>query len=695
METGVISKQLEDKIGERKVVAAVLTTYVFEPHFFELEVIPLLLQNQHCTYVNDALVKRFLVRDALRKENIPIDVFYDAPMFSRNNSSDSPQMDYLCHGVDLRGSAFHPKLIFLLVEDSNSEQKLLIAAGSNNLTYAGWWDNIECQHWVEIGEHDTRLYDLTRFRACISYLNSKKDKSTNITEHNALSKIDSFLKACKGKNDAHLLHFYGPNDNSVNNKGFIDFLKNDMALLGSTDKWTVEIISPYFVTNADNELHNRFTNADNVKEVLLYLPRDAEGQALCDEGYYNHIQESENISWSNWTDDVVKMLGLKPGVIRTLHAKIYRFYNGNKCWIFVGSVNFTQKAVDSNRSEADNAEAGFLTWWKNKTPLLQRLPDNEQMLFVQDLDSEFPGSDDELAVSYPIIRLSFNWVNEKLSGYVEAEKETLINISGHEGEGVPLISAWRLTDTPKEYTGDLSALKKHLQNNSLVTVSAASAQSEKFYSHILLIQQTGWGHKSVEIDHLSADQIIAIYAGMSPEQRQMLLINAKIKYLLQHGVVGEGHVIQDEDIPKGFFCEYAEIFHAFRKLKNQLYAALADGNDNDVDYYLTGKGIDSIPSLLERSLQTGLIEEQQTLDGVTAYLIMLSCLEILQDEKFKIRVNVNDLITEIEKHIKAIKAGPRIKLGDQNPKVFYKWFEEYFYKEFKQVNPEILEGETV
>ena len=157
MDNAVISDRLTELLKNRKVKAVVFTTYTFEIDFFELEVIPLLLNND-TAYSTDERVKRVQVRVELQKAKtqtpLPLEVFYDGKLF-RNQAHESPRMEYLCHGVDLGNSAFHAKVAFILVYDEKWESDcLLVGAGSNNLSYAGWWENIECQHWQEVWGSD-------------------------------------------------------------------------------------------------------------------------------------------------------------------------------------------------------------------------------------------------------------------------------------------------------------------------------------------------------------------------------------------------------------------------------------------------------------------------------------------------------------------------------------------------------------
>ncbi len=130
MDNAVISERLVELIKGREVQAALFTTYTFEPEFFELDVIPLLLK-QDAAYSTDERVKQFMVRENLREAELPIDVFYDLPM-ARVSSSNSPQMEYLCHGVNLGNCAFHGKVIMILLKEQDThELSLLLGAGSN------------------------------------------------------------------------------------------------------------------------------------------------------------------------------------------------------------------------------------------------------------------------------------------------------------------------------------------------------------------------------------------------------------------------------------------------------------------------------------------------------------------------------------------------------------------------------------
>ena len=176
METKVISDKLEKVIEDGYVKAAVFTTYNFEPEFFELDVIPILLKQDNA-YSVDERVKSHIIRDALMKSTMQLEVFYDAKIF-RSEGSQSPQMGYLHHGVNLGNRAFHPKSIYILMHSDEYDQDyLIVGAGSNNLSKPGWWDNIEAQHWEVVWDGEIRKKFKNRLQEDVSWLEGKhKDK---------------------------------------------------------------------------------------------------------------------------------------------------------------------------------------------------------------------------------------------------------------------------------------------------------------------------------------------------------------------------------------------------------------------------------------------------------------------------------------------------------------------------------------
>ncbi|PLX88388.1 MAG: hypothetical protein C0618_04290 [Desulfuromonas sp.] len=667
MDKIVISDQLTQLIGDQRVVAGVFTTFNFEPDFFELDVIPLLLPKR-VPFSSDDRVKTFQVREALRESGLQLEVFYDLPIF-RQSAERSPEMEYLCHGVNSGNSAFHAKSIYLLLDECEDKpQRLLVAAGSNNLTRAGWWENIEAQHWEEIISGETSQIFIDGLRQDIDWLVEKRSLDADF----ALEKIRVFLAECRGAIAAEPVYYYGPG--SIQDVfSFLDGVWGNS--LENDQNWTLEIISPFFSEDPNNTLHKRFFELFDVESIRMLLPLDQAGTALCCQEYYLNIDKSDNICWARWRSDIGKALGMTSELFRRVHAKIYHFYNGRQAWAFVGSVNFSHKAF------RDNVEAGFLVRLDKVEPLLESLAEHE---IVEKFD---PTTDSSATVAghlesecLPELHLSYDWLNRQLKGRTTQNQQYEVNIKNAEGQTV--ISAWLLTGAECFCGQPVEALEDLLHQGSLVTVCGKNmATGEAYAEHKVLLQQTGWTHKPIDLPSLSPEQILEIYAGMSEERRQLLLMNAKVQLLVLSNRGGEMTFDQAETGHTQFFCEYAEIFHAFRMFRQRLQTALEKQDEVQLDYYLTGAGMDSLPALLERACDTA----GENYNGVTAYLLILSIRDLYRDGCFSERGNVAAQLVYVEVLLTELKAGPAIRLEQEDPDKrtrFFAWFEDQFSKEY-------------
>ena len=238
MDKSVISDQLSEKIDGRKVQAAIFTSYNFEPHFFEIDVIPYLLKDT-IPYSNDERVKKYQVMEALRDSELEIEVFFDQPVFE--SADQSPAMEYLFHGINLLPFAFHAKNSYLLVKDEESgKQDLLMAAGSNNLTRAGWWENIETQHWEEIDPDDSDRVFIEQLKGDLEWLKAHRNlKATDA----AIEKITAFFDGCRLSESATSVFYFG-----IEQKNFFTFIEKSLSSLSKYSDWNLEIISPFFAS---------------------------------------------------------------------------------------------------------------------------------------------------------------------------------------------------------------------------------------------------------------------------------------------------------------------------------------------------------------------------------------------------------------------------------------------------------------
>lgn len=421
------------------------------------------------------------------------------------------------------------------------------------------------------------------------------------------------------------------------------------------------------------------------------MPTDQELVAICDQDYYEAIHNQEHVQWGVWQDNIAKSIGLNDDLFRRLHAKIYHFYNDKTSWLFIGSVNFSHKAFGYHLSSS-NIETGFFIKNTKVEQLLKPLSNEHEITqFNPPKGDQSGGNEDDSKQSLPEIHLAYDWKEKRLSGKTAVHQHLLIEIMNSEGQQV--ISAWSLDEQPCEYNlsdEDTRSIELLLKHGSLVKVGGRDLSSELLFdTHTVLLQQTSWTHKPLDLPNLTTAQIIAIYAGMSAERRQMIIVNDQIKHLVLNGMAGEISTTDDSLTSEQFFCEYAELFYAFNTFNKRLHAELERGNEEQLDYYLTGTGLDSIPELISQASS----HDDENSTTITSYLILLLTKELYQYPAFSSRQHVVKYLTDINKQIDLIKASPWIKLDNDSPenrKKFFLWFEQQFYANYQeQLNDEV------
>lgn len=660
------------------VVAALFTTFNFEPDFFEEEIVPLLL-NQDLAFSSDKVVKTFQVRQALNEAQIPIEIFYDANIFQLE-ADRAPEMEYLHHGVNDAPNAFHGKVsLILLRETKTGQQTLLVSAGSANLTQAGWWENIECQHWETISDRTAPEAFRNSIQADLDLLEEQRQAATP-TSGSALDRIKGFVAACSGSDSSAPVHYYGLAGQrrwgQLNGSPFVSFLRQALNAYGSDQTgWNLEIISPYFAEDAHFNGHRQLANAINAHHIQLFLPTNDHNEALCTKAYYQAIDNENGIVWATWSTSIAKALGTDDKPFRRSHAKLYHFYNERHRLVFTGSVNFSYKAFH------DNIEAGFLTEAEQPQPLLTPL-DTPQQRFCdpEDLFHERIGQNSDQQTAD--IQLVYDWKLDRLTGCVAEPSEVVIDLLTPEGR--PFASSVRLTRDFAELRSDTKQLRNQLNQYGAIKVNLldSSDSREVVGEQHVLIQQINWTHKPLNLPHLTPQQIIEIYAGLSFERRNQLIAHLKEIQLHNEGLISQHFGFKDYKASgQQFFCEYAELFQAFRNIRRRIKQALDDGNGNLVDYYLTGCGIDSLPALFD-----SLFENNETTEPVTHYLTLLCLRQMYTSVEFRDCYGVSTQLACINSKIRDIETSDELELTDRNakhPAAFYKWFRYQFFKPYE------------
>lgn len=685
MELNTYSDGFRAQIGEReRVVAATFTTYRFEPEFFEQEIIPLML-DQGLAFSSDQRIKSIQVREALSQTGLPVEVFYDLDLF-RLQGTVSPSMEYLHHGIRGERSTFHAKLVLLLLEDESSkERSLCVGAGSANLTIAGWWENIECQHWERVTSGEANRRFINQLRDDVAWLAASR-KAVPEEGKQALPLIAAFLDGCRGSNAAAPISYYGLTSLSLGQKrrpAFMRFLRDALAEQSPNYKrWTLEIISPYFAESPTFDGHEHFFNDLGVGEIHVFLPVNDQGEALCNPEYYERLAQTDGITWATWSPEVAKNLGLQTPVNRTTHAKIYHLYNGMQSWVFFGSVNFTHRAT------SDNQEAGFFTQLPAQTSFLKPLSSAPDKWCPED---QLPGAgeDEDKAANLPDLLLNYDWMERRLTAALgERHGDQTLICQILSAEGSVQVADVEVRQTRGRVVCDADVIEALLKNTGFLRVSGRWLPSgETFPAFDVLVQQVNWTHKPLDLPHLSPQEIMQIYAGLSQMRRNQVIEFLKQRQLHEMGLSGESAGSQGyEDTGRQFFAEYAELFHAFRNLRQRMDEAWTEERVALVDYYLSGRGMDSLPTLLD-----SLYEEGRDLDGATVYLALLCLIQIYECPKYRDRSQVATWLTKCQEKLTTIEKSGELQLIDNDPertRRFFDWYRTQFFREYR---PALLE----
>ena len=373
----VLSQQLGEALGGRRVRTAVFTTFNFDPGFFELQVLPLLF-SQSFSQVDK--VRLLQLEDALRNVD-HLAVYYDRRALSQD--AEPARLDYRRIDVRRATGVFHPKLAFLLVDEPKEPgddadepyQSLVVACLSANLSRAGWWENVECAHIEEVRDRDRAPNRVPYRRDLLAVLRRIRACATEADDHRALDAVHAFLRhrapAGKYKNASSGGRWYTRLFGGAGQLNLADWLAE--LRLGHRD-WNLEVISPYFDAHAAAPLE-QLTEAIKPRKTRVYLPRDADGSALVTADAYEAVSALDGVGWAELPHETTQRSGGASGerlAPRRVHAKVYRLWHreGGDV-VLVGSVNCTSSA--HQHGGAGNLEAAFLVdisdqdlprrWW--------------------------------------------------------------------------------------------------------------------------------------------------------------------------------------------------------------------------------------------------------------------------------------------------------------------------------------------
>jgi hypothetical protein len=664
----------------RRLVAGAFLTFRFDPAFFEQEVLPVFLD---IPLSHAATIKLVQLEEALRSVPRGIAVYYDQNGLVPE--AGPAKLDVKRIAVRHATGIFHPKNVFLLVEDEDAdengyrEQALLAACMSANLTQSGWWENVEVCHVEEIREGEaTRIRD--DLRGFIEGL-ERRTRDKDPDRHEALRAIREFLARRAGqrqqRSSGGLLHPHFFDGRST----VADFLRD--ACGGSLDGSNLEIISPYFDDRAESGPLNELINRFRPREVRVFLPRGDDGAALCSKELFEWVRslEDQGVRWGRLPKDILRRGKAEDVKERFVHAKVYRFFTvqPKREVFFVGSVNLTRAAHQTG----GNLETGFLVeveparrpeWWLDadvpRPRLFEARPEDEgvaasggtrlSIRYWWNMDSgeaywDDPGASPHLTVEHGGVRLF--------------ELEALSP------------RAWTALDDAAR-----RELARVLRSTSMLTVLGDGPDPG-----LLLVQEEGMSHKPSLLLDLSPAEILRYWSLLTVEQRAAAIEAHSVAPSDDEGaaLLAPYQPLADRDT---LFDRFAGVFHAFGCLERSARKALdpKDRKEREAAYRIFGQKYDSLGNLLSRVMKD---DAEDKGDAVDHYVIML-CARQVADELQRDHPDFwqahSDDALELRKRLYEV-AKVRERLVQHDPErmpQFLAWFERWFLRRATPVDAE-------
>ena len=597
-----LSDQLRARLGGRRVLAGVLTTFTFEPGFFELEVLPLLFDQ---SFSQVARIKQWQLEDALRDVADGVAVFYDAGGLSP--SEIAPRLDVAYIPMRHATGVFHPKLVLALVEGSEGNgsgapsRSLVLLVLSANLTRAGWWENVEVAHIEEIAEgaRSTVAGDL------LAFLDRLATRSRDhIHGSTALDAIRTFLRrkivlAKQFRRDGRLLpRFYAGGHQGA--ESLTAFLTTADGELG---RMHLEVIAPYLDTPGDHTTVTDLRASIDPRSVTVYLPRDRDGVATVTAETYADLADA-NIEWGQLPEGFESTGKGATRRERVVHAKVYRFWRSRpkRELIFIGSVNATRAGAGGRA----NIECGVLIepevpyggpWLRSLSKAPSQFTDHQ------------PNEDEESDDHVVPLSLRFDWTDRLASARWDA--------AGTPGElwiEGPAASRIRIPTLPVREWEPLSPADSRTIEQWLDSTTLVRAGDSVGWCTIL-IQETGVLARPSLFERLTAAEILYYWSLLTQDQRREFL-----ERHLGPLVAADGAVALPQRLaPSGdtAFDRFAGIFHAFSAAERHIFESLDQGNRREAEWRVFGEKWDSLGTLLRRA------QEEAANDPVVAYLTLL------------------------------------------------------------------------
>lgn len=338
----ILGEKLKVEIGGKKVIAAVFTSFNFDPDFFENYLLPLLLPD---VPFGDNKIQNTILWKKFQSDLPPITVFCDFNAKSQKGI----HLNYTIHTIDfprVNGikPCFHPKHTYILLED----ESLLVFIGSNNLTEAGWCSNLEGVNFFRL---KPRINLPAIFKKQLQNFIQEIEKDKIVSEASTVMSKEFFKRQTyTQESDFNLI--YSRKFNPAKNLSYLSSFISDLTCdknKGVPFK-KIEVISPYYASNI--ELFKELQEISQCSDISLSIPFENTDYVALDDELF---KESKNLGF-HWK--VIKGMNDEKGY-RFNHTKIYQFVGEETVFILVGSLNFTNMAWKGIRN-GGNEESAIL-----------------------------------------------------------------------------------------------------------------------------------------------------------------------------------------------------------------------------------------------------------------------------------------------------------------------------------------------
>ena len=574
----VLSDQISKAIAGRRVIAAVFTTFTFDPEFFELEILPILFEGRFRGGFSHVEKVRLVQLEECLRDMSDIAVYYDRSGLVEN--ARSARLDF--RRIDVgRTGIFHPKLVLVLVENQateNSEptRSLVVATLSANLTRAGWWENVEAGHIEVVNTASATNRRCTFQRDLLDALRAVASAARPEDRSGAFERVLRFVQEEAPRGRTRNASWGGRYYTRLfaGQTSLHEWLR---ALRFGHRNWNLEVISPFFDANGAGALR-RLVRATRPHEIRVFLPTEADGTPTVTAKQYEAVGAIAR--WSRLPESVTRSgnrassAGSMP---RRVHAKVYRFWRrGIGDVVLVGSVNLTRPA--HSQASAGNLEAAFLVntpvvvdrgeWWLEP---FDDPPDRfAEQLAGEDRHSERVGLD---------LSLRYDWARHTFEYRVDTTHVEEVRLQTIAGKHVYTIQ--RALPGKWENCGSDAAdsVKELLESTSFVIARTQTTGGKCEWR--ILIREEGMSHKPSLLTQLTPEEILQYWSLLSESQRQAFLAD---RLETDEALLGLRRSAATSPLGRveTAFDHFAGVFHAFGRLDRWVDERLAEQRNEEV-----------------------------------------------------------------------------------------------------------------